>query len=46
MRGQGSLSYSTPGSCPESMDGYYHPEYVVTRDQMAAYVARAFDLPD
>jgi hypothetical protein len=23
-------------------DGYYHPEIVVTRDQMAVYVARAF----
>ncbi len=28
------------------LDGYYHPEYVVTRDQMAVYVARAFDLLD
>jgi len=26
------------------LDGLYHPEYVVTRDQMAVYVARAFDL--
>jgi len=26
-------------------DGYYHPEYVCTRDQMAVYVARAFRLP-
>jgi hypothetical protein len=26
-------------------DGYYHPEIAVTRDQMAVYVARAFDLP-
>jgi hypothetical protein len=26
-------------------DGYYHPEWVVTRDQMAVYVARAFELP-
>jgi hypothetical protein len=26
-------------------DGYYHPEVMVTRDQMAVYVARAFDLP-
>jgi hypothetical protein len=26
-------------------DLYYHPEYVVTRDQMAVYVAQAFDLP-
>jgi hypothetical protein len=25
-------------------DGHCHPEYVVTRDQMAVYVARAFDL--
>jgi len=25
-------------------DGYYHPETVVTRDQMAVYVARAFGL--
>jgi hypothetical protein len=25
-------------------DGLYHPEYVVTRDQMAVYVARAFGL--
>jgi hypothetical protein len=27
------------------LDGNYHPEYVVTRDQMAVYVARAFQLP-
>ena len=26
-------------------DGTYHPEYIVTRDQMAVYVARAFALP-
>ena len=26
-------------------DGLYHPEVVVTRDQMAVYVARAFELP-
>ncbi len=26
------------------LDDYYHPEYVVTRDQMAVYVARAFGL--
>lgn len=26
-------------------DGLYHPEIVVTRDQMAVYVARAFQLP-
>jgi hypothetical protein len=26
-------------------DGTYHPERQVTRDQMAVYVARAFDLP-
>ena len=26
-------------------DGLYHPEYVCTRDQMAVYVARAFELP-
>jgi hypothetical protein len=25
-------------------DGLYHPEVVVTRDQMAVYVARAFGL--
>jgi hypothetical protein len=25
-------------------DGYYHPEIVFTRDQMAVYVARAFGL--
>jgi hypothetical protein len=25
-------------------DGLYHPERVVTRDQMAVYIARAFDL--
>ena len=25
-------------------DGYYRPEWVVTRDQMAVYVARAFGL--
>ncbi|MBN1631832.1 MAG: carboxypeptidase regulatory-like domain-containing protein, partial [Thermoleophilia bacterium] len=27
-------------------DGLYHPEYVVNRDQMAVYVARAFGLLD
>jgi hypothetical protein len=26
------------------LDGLYHPEIVVTRDQMAVYVARAFRL--
>jgi hypothetical protein len=26
-------------------DGLYHPEYACTRDQMAVYVARAFQLP-
>jgi len=26
-------------------DGLYHPEYPVSRDQMAVYIARAFDLP-
>jgi len=26
-------------------DGLYHPEIVVTRDQMAVFVARAFELP-
>ncbi len=26
------------------LDGLYHPEFVVTRDQMAVYVARAFGL--
>ncbi|MFB3882377.1 MAG: S-layer homology domain-containing protein [Armatimonadota bacterium] len=26
-------------------DGKYHPEYPVTRDQMAVYIARAYDLP-
>ncbi len=26
-------------------DGLYHPDEVVTRDQMAVYVARAFELP-
>jgi hypothetical protein len=26
-------------------DGMYHPEIVVTRDQMAVYIRRAFDLP-
>jgi len=26
-------------------DGLYHPELTVTRDQMAVYVSRAFDLP-
>lgn len=25
-------------------DGKYHPEYTVTRDQMAVYVARGFQL--
>jgi peroxiredoxin len=27
------------------LDGLYHPEIVVTRDQMAVYVQRAFELP-
>jgi hypothetical protein len=26
-------------------DGLYHPEIVVSRDQMAVYICRAFDLP-
>ena len=26
-------------------DGLYHPEWVVTRDQMAVYIVRAFQLP-
>jgi DNA-binding beta-propeller fold protein YncE len=26
-------------------DGLYHPEYPVTRDQMAVFICRAFDLP-
>jgi hypothetical protein len=26
-------------------DGRYHPDYAVTRDQMAVYIARAFQLP-
>jgi DNA-binding beta-propeller fold protein YncE len=26
------------------LDGKYHPEYLVTRDQMAVYICRAFDL--
>ena len=26
------------------LGGLYHPDYVVTRDQMAVYVARAFGL--
>ncbi len=26
-------------------DGLYHPEWIVTRDQMAVYIARAFKLP-
>jgi hypothetical protein len=26
-------------------DGAYHPEYPCTRDQMAVFVQRAFDLP-
>jgi hypothetical protein len=27
------------------LDGLYHPDDPVTRDQMAVYVARAFELP-
>jgi peroxiredoxin len=27
------------------LDGLYHPEVVVTRDQMAVYIQRAFELP-
>ena len=26
-------------------DGFYHPEVGVTRDQMAVFVARAFEMP-
>jgi len=26
-------------------DGTYRPDLIVTRDQMAVYVQRAFDLP-
>jgi PKD repeat protein len=26
-------------------DGLYHPDWIVTRDQMAVYIARAFELP-
>jgi len=26
-------------------DGLYHPEYICTRDQMAVYVQRGFNLP-
>ena len=26
-------------------DGRYHPEIIVTRDQMAVFIYRAFDLP-
>ena len=28
----------------QGYDGYYHPELVVTRDQMAVFIARAFGL--
>ena len=31
--------------CCQLNDGYYRPEVTVTRDQMAVYVARAFELP-
>jgi hypothetical protein len=34
-------SASVTGGYP---DGLYHPEYICTRDQMAVYIARAFDL--
>ena len=27
------------------VDGYYRPGRYVTRDQMAVYIARAFELP-
>ncbi len=26
-------------------DGYYHPEIIVNRAQMAVYISRAFQLP-
>jgi hypothetical protein len=47
----GSWSYKHIEYCVERgvvngyEDGKYHPEIVVTRDQMAVYVARAFGLP-
>jgi len=34
----------TNGVVQGYLDGTYHPEYIVTRDQMAVYVARAFGL--
>lgn len=33
----------TNGVLQGYLDGCYHPEYIVTRDQMAVYVARAFE---
>jgi hypothetical protein len=36
---------ATEGIVQGYPDGNYHPEREVTRDQMAVYVARAFDLP-
>jgi DNA-binding beta-propeller fold protein YncE len=33
------------GVCGGYDDDCYHPEYTCTRDQMAVYIARAFDLP-
>ena len=35
----------TNGVVQGYQDGYYRPSWAVTRDQMAVYVARAFDLP-
>ncbi len=46
----GFWSYKHVEYCVENgvvagyLDGYYRPDYVVTRDQMAVYVARAFGL--
>ncbi len=36
---------SSEGVASGYTDGFYHPETAVTRDQMAVYVARAFELP-
>jgi hypothetical protein len=27
------------------MDGFYRPTWIVSRDQMAVFIARAFELP-
>jgi len=39
------IAHTAPAVTQGYADALYHPEYVCTRDQMAVYVQRAFNLP-